>query len=370
MSRIALVIPTMGPGGAERVMEALASALAEHGHEVTLVTLIGTESDDFYKVDTVKRVALNLGMPSSSIPEAIVNNARIIVRLRRALKLASPGIVISFLTETNILSFLATRMLRVRLIVSEHTDPEKYRIRFVWDLLRRICYRRCDRIVAPTRYIQQRLQAMLKVKPTVIPNPVATQRRLNSYGKGNVIMAIGRMTPEKNHDSLLRAFARAVQECPSWKLVVVGDGPLRERIVSLGKERGLEGKVEFPGLLPDPWRDYSQSAEIFVMCSIYEGFPMALCEAMSAGLAVVCTRYNEGVDELIEHNVNGLVVPANDTEALSAAMIALMGSADLRARLGRAATGISARYGTAHVMGAWEELIAGVSSKAGSHDNA
>jgi glycosyltransferase involved in cell wall biosynthesis len=188
---------------------------------------------------------------------------------------------------------------------------------------------------------------------------VAAAPRDGGDRDSHLVVSVGRMTAEKGHDLLLRAFARLVDRYPAWRLVIAGDGPLRSALEALCDRLALRDRVEFVGLVTNVQAIFA-SAELFVLPSRREVFPMALCEAMASGVPPVATEYRPGVREIVRDGVDGLVVPVEDVPALTEAMARLMGDAAERRRLGARAVEIAQRYGVPRVMTMWEDLLLGV----------
>lgn len=357
--RILMMIPSLGPGGAEKVMSMLSRAFVERGHGVEVVTVIGSATDDFYSLEGVERTSIDLGKPSSGRVDALFNGLARVRALRRAVRRSRPDVVVSFLTETNVLAYLACFKLGVPVVVSEHTDPDRCPLRPEWRLLRKAIYPRCARLVAPNRHIASRFSTRIRRRMDILPNPVRPPAgpRADSVGARSTILTVGRMSREKNHRMLIDAFAVFARDFPDWDLVIVGDGPLKEETVRYANDKGLGESVVFAGLVTDPWSTLASRAAMFVLSSDYEGFPMALCEAMSAGLPVICTRYHDGVEELVEEGRNGLVVPVGDSGALADAMRQLALHPSLRVAMGREGPLISRRYDLTRVAESWLTLL-------------
>lgn len=360
--RITLVIPSLGPGGAEKVMSILATGLVKSGSVVTLITIDGYRTGDFFTVSPeVSRVKLGISGQSNGIVKAIISNAERIHVLRKAIKNTNPEIVISFLSETNILSLLAMRKSRIPVLVSEHTDPFRCPLSWPWSILRNLSYRWADALVVPNSQIGKYFSPLLKDKVNVIGNPVVPTRDRKSEKQQNdnkkKIVSIGRMTEEKRHELLVTSFAKVVKEFPDWRLIIIGDGPLKSDLEQLRDAFGLNSQIELPGIIEEPWVFLAHEAEIFVLSSSYEGFPMALCEAMSEGLAVISTRYHSGVNELIEEGKNGLLTAVNDSNALADQIRFLITHPDERNDMGRKAREITKKFGTRSILVKWNHLI-------------
>lgn len=365
--RLTLVIAAMGAGGAERVLSIMANHWATRGHIVTVLTFDDGTQPPFYRMDArVRCTALDLVRASRGALEALAQNLWRIVRLRRALRAIRPDAVISFMTETSVLTLLAARGLGVPVLVSEHSDPWRFPLGRSWAWLRRWSYRFAPRIVVlngqARAYFPRRLQAAL----AVIPNPVLPPpRAAATRARARQVVAMGRFTEQKGFDLLLRAFAEVRARHPEWTLVIMGDGPLRTELTGLARALGLESRVRLAGVVPDPYAVMGGS-ELFVLSSRYEAFPMALCEAMACGMAVIATEYHRDVRDIVRDGENGLLVPVEDVAALVAAMDRLMTNDAERRRLGACAAEISERYGVERVMGQWDELLAATVRRTGA----
>ncbi|MGQ9697851.1 MAG: glycosyltransferase, partial [Armatimonadota bacterium] len=148
-----------------------------------------------------------------------------------------------------------------------------------------------------------------------------------------VVGTVGRLDPLKDHESLLRAFAAVHSAVPKARLVIVGDGPLRDHLRNMAKELGVEDAVYFTGARSDV-AALLRAFDVFVLSSTHEGLPLALLEAMSAGLPVVATAVG-GVPRAVEHGVSGFVCPPGDAETLSSLILHLLEHRELRAVVGR-----------------------------------
>lgn len=149
-----------------------------------------------------------------------------------------------------------------------------------------------------------------------------------------VITVVGRLTEQKNHALLLRAFAR-LHSIQPLRLLVVGDGELRQQLEQQAAESGISAKVRFLGLRADVPAILNAS-DIFVLPSRWEGNPLSVQEAMASGLPVVATTVG-GVPELVENGVSGLLVPSEDEAALANALQTLIDHPHLRQQMGEAA---------------------------------
>ena len=161
---------------------------------------------------------------------------------------------------------------------------------------------------------------------------------------------MGRLSREKGFDILLDAFAEVAEMQPEWKLALFGEGPMRAAV-------GLTDRVTMPGLVKHA-HDALAQADIFVLPSRFEGFPNALCEAMACSVAAIATDCPSGPREIIRHDVDGLLVPPDDSGALAREVARLMADPDARRRLGERATEVVERFSPEHVVRQWEEILA------------
>ena len=244
-------------------------------------------------------------------------------------------------------------------MATEHAPFTAYRPLLKREIRRR--YGALDAVVVLGEAARQRLERAIggAVPEHVIPNAVSPQRGGTARLDRPVVVAAGRLVRAKAFERLIRAFAIVAGAHPDWRLRICGDGPRRAALRRLIAELGLEAQVELAGRVRDMEAEL-EAASIFALSSRVEGLPLALLEAMAKGLAVVSMDGAAGPCEVIEHGVDGLLVPGGDVTALAHAICALIESEELRRRLGRAATRKAADYGLERVAARWEALVAGV----------
>jgi glycosyltransferase involved in cell wall biosynthesis len=193
----------------------------------------------------------------------------------------------------------------------------------------------------------------------VIPNPVSEPRSAPDFerlARNTTIISMGRLVHLKRFDLLIDAFAALSERFPQWDLLILGEGPSREQLQARVAEHGLRERIRLPGVTTDA-EGYLRRASIFVCSSDIEGFPMALCEAMACGLAVISTRYHDDVEEIVQDGINGCLVQKGSEEALKTNLALLMSRRRIRSSFGRQAARIVERYGEASVTARWDQLV-------------
>lgn len=359
-----MVTPSLAAGGAERSVVLLSEGFLCRRHEITVVSLSGSTVDSFKLPAGVRRLALDIAADSYSSISALGNNLRRLKVLRKAIRTTRPDVVLSHMTQTNVLTTLALGGTKYRAVLIEHSDPARNTPHRVWRTLRRAVYPRAAAVVSVSRGIDKYFSWLPAAKRAVIPNPIAalkvTQPATTDPQPApntKFIVAMGRLIPVKGFDRLLSAFAQLTLKHPEWNLMILGEGGLRSQLEQQITELGLAGRVQLKGFVSNPVTVLNQ-CEFFVMTSRSEGFPYALLEAMSCGLPAVAIDCESGPREIIREGIDGMLVPEGDVNALAAAMDHLISDPTTRQRLGERATDVLDRFGTERVIAQWEALFA------------
>jgi GalNAc-alpha-(1->4)-GalNAc-alpha-(1->3)-diNAcBac-PP-undecaprenol alpha-1,4-N-acetyl-D-galactosaminyltransferase len=402
-AELILVCNSLDAGGIERVVATLANEWARRGRRVCVITL--HDRRRFYKLDpsvhrvVIDRAGLNrladllrwlagrlrrdgvprfwfLGLLFGGLYElsyrrlyrayAATVYACEAVLLRRALRRVEGPVVVSLGTPINIITLKACRGLKRRLVISERNDPKRLSRYKSWDVLARKLYNRADLVTANTRGALRDMGEYVEAgKLAFVPNPLVLSdgRGHQDHGHSSqslaaapVILNVGRMVWDKGHEVLLEAFALLGEDFGEWRLGLVGDGRLENDLRARAARLGVEGRVDWHGVVANPY-DFYHAARIFALPSRVEGTPNALLEAMSCGLPVVVSDGAPGPLELVEDGVNGLVVPVNDARALAAALARLARDPALCRRLGEAARARVAEYDLPRAVSEWETVI-------------
>jgi len=357
--RVTMVIHALSGGGAERVFCTLANHWAETGRDVTVITLGTTETDVFPLAPRVRRVGLGLLRDSHGPSQQVANTVQRVRDLRQAIQEAGATRVVSFTDKMNVLTLLACWGGPWQVVIAERSDPRHQSLGTIWEWLRRRAYPRCGAWVVQTQSVARWARTWVGRRPVVvIPNAVAgpaaaippIEHRLPR------IVAMGRLSPEKGFDVLIRAFAQLAPWYPDWALQILGTGPERERLERLAETLGVRDNVHWAG-----WCDRPEAmlldASVFVLPSRYEGFPNALLEAMACGLPCIASDCDSGPAEIIRDGVDGLLVPPDNVEALAQTLQQLVADQARRAALGRRAGDVAGRFSREAFFARWEAVL-------------
>ncbi|MFW2440316.1 MAG: glycosyltransferase family 4 protein [Arenicellales bacterium] len=360
MMKITLFDSMIGSGGAERVLTTMANELVE-AYDVSVVTFQSGPEDVFYEINNRVDVRyLDLLKKSKGVFDAIRGNLRRIKVLRQEIKALDPDVIVSFLPENNILVTLSCLGCKKPIILSEHTDPIGTKLGKAWDILRQLVYRKADTIVVLTSSAKKYFESRFRVPVVEIPNPVYLPAEKEDEEiveiPGPYIITIGRLVKNKRAGDIISAFSQIKNEYMEWRLVIVGDGPLKEGLLELARKLGVGERVIFTGLVRSPER-LLKNAEMFVSASITEVFPMAICEAMVCGVPVIVREYSESVKDIIVDKKSGVLVKKHSQESLVTAIKDLMDDQKRRKELGLEAKIAMRKFAPDVVMSRWIELF-------------
>jgi glycosyltransferase involved in cell wall biosynthesis len=362
---IALFLPDLTGGGAERATLALGTGLVEAGQAVDLVLARDAGPLRGEVAPAVTVVDLGAGRTAAA--------AR---ALGRYLRSRRPLALVSALTHANVVAALTTRMAapRIPVVVCQHTTLSTLLASGTPTerLLRPLvgpAYRRAAAVVAVSEGVAADLSATIGLPRraiTVIRNPVRLQlaRELArtpvddpwfAAGQPPVAIAIGRVSAAKDYGTLLRALS-TLRDRHTLRTVILGDGTDSPEFAETLRRHGLEGQVRGLGFVANPFK-YLARSEVLVLSSRREGLPTVLIEAMALGVPVVATDCRSGPREILEDGRLGDLVPVGDAEALARAIDgALTAPAERRARAAEFA-GAATQYDPAVVTDRYLRLL-------------
>jgi glycosyltransferase involved in cell wall biosynthesis len=323
---------------------------------------------DFYELHpAVKRMALGLAGKSANVLAVLWKNIRRMIALRRVLLQIQPDIVLGMMTEPNVLLALAAWGLpTLRTVGAEHIHPPQTPLGYLRETFRSHAYGLLDAVTALSREGKDWLKTYTSAqRVTVIPNAVTWplpghEPRIKPsalyQSERQLLLAVGRLEAQKGFDWLIEAFSKLTDKHPDWDLVIIGEGSLRTTLDKQVRESGLERRISFSGRAGN-MAEWYESADLFVMSSRYEGFPMSLVEAMAHGLAAVSFDCDTGPRDIIRHELDGLLVPPGNVAELIVALDRLMSDDLTRQRFAERAAEVRERFSMKRIAGMWEKLF-------------
>ncbi|WP_372345348.1 glycosyltransferase family 4 protein [Streptomyces sp. KL116D] len=249
-------------------------------------------------------------------------------------------------------------------VAQEHMNHGTHRP----DVQRRIVetYPRFDAVAVLTERDRVEYARLLPGTRVVrIPNAVHSLDQVPAHHDAKIVVAAGRLFPQKGFDLLIPAWAKLVGTHPDWQLRIYGSGEKKAQLRALIEEHHLYNHVLLMGHT-DRLDDELAKSSVYVLSSRFEGLPMVMIEAMSHALPVVSFDCPTGPADVLTHGVDGLLVPEQDPDALADALGRLMGDRDLRAQMGTAALLTAAAYGPDAVHPRWEALFSSLTTPDGT----
>ncbi len=301
--KIVFVNSSLQSGGTERALSGYANYLCNF-NDITIIKLDSEPS--FYKLDDrIKLINLGLIAKSSSFIEAVFNNLKRIYILKKIFYKLSPDIVFSFQTQTNILSIIAAKISGLKIMAFEQIN-HLYEKSMAFIVLRRILYPMLDKLFVLTRFDQDYYGGFVK-KVVKIPNAVFVKfpEKNEFEKKEKIILAVGRFHEDKQFDVLIKIFSRIDRQ--GYKLLIAGDGPIKDRCKKLVDELILSDSVFILEKTSEIEKLYSR-ARIFCLTSLMEGFPNVLIEAMSFGCVPVAFDCLTGPSDIITDSFDGFLI--------------------------------------------------------------
>lgn len=368
--RVMFFCPTLGEGGADRVVHTLLRRLdrARVAPELALMRREGPFAGDV----------------PADVPVFVLGSRRLLVAapdLARLLRRERPDVVFSTHGGSNIIVAVAHALARsrARLVLSERSAlrrVDRGAARRALEVpVKRVTYRRADLVTAVSCGVARELASLLGLaasKIRVVYNPVVDDDlaakaaepvdhpwfQPGAAGSVPVIVAVGRLVEIKDYPALLDAFARIRAARPA-RLLVLGDGPLRGALEERVRAAGLAGDVALHGFDPNPFK-YMARARVLLHASRAEGLPGALIQAMACGTPVVSTDCDFGPREVIARpGHDGFLVPVGDAAALADRALALLADPALAGRVAAASRESARRFTTVAALARYEAAITG-----------
>jgi glycosyltransferase involved in cell wall biosynthesis len=339
---IALFLPFLGGRGANRVMLNLANGFADKGLRVDLV--LAEARGEF--IDMVVPAVRVIDFASRGVLRSLPSFSRYLRRER-------PRILLTAMDYVNVLSILVRALVapQTRMFITCHNSLLNSVRNSPWlrdrllPFATRLTYPHADGVIAVSRGVAQTLSSITGIaigQIKVIHNPVVTptfaaqaaavvDHRWFAPGSPPVVLGAGSLTKQKDFETLIRAFAQVHTMMP-MRLMILGEGEERRNLESLVARLDLQGEVELPGFVENPFA-YMARAAVFVLSSRWEGFGLALAEALACGTPVISTDCPSGPAEILEGGNYGALIPVQHPQAMAKAIVDALAREPNRAAL-------------------------------------
>ena len=349
VNKILIINNGLSGGGIERASSSLANYFSDLGYQVQVLAL--------YQDDIVFKLNNSIKFVEPRFNRSTLGKLNYIFKLigyiRTETKIFNPTTVLAFSEWTNPYVVLALMGLKYPIYLSDRMHPLA-KLPIISELLKRIIYRFASGLIAQTNFAKRILYNKTRSNRIyVIHNPVNIIKKTKDK-EIDLIVSVGRLSPEKGHKYLIKAFSMLKNN--DWKLVLIGDGSERKSLEKLVSDLSLNDKVIFTGHLTN-FSKYLTQAKIYVLPSLKEGFPNSLIEAMALGKASISTDFFDGHNEIIENEINGILVSPANVDELFLAIENLIINNSLRLRIGKEATKIAEKLEFSKIAKQYLNLI-------------
>lgn len=385
---ILFVIDSLGGGGAERIISYLANHLDRNKFKISLCLSLGSVID--YNISEDVRICL-LQRSCSNIQHSFIgkilsffykSHLGTFIFSSRAFKdiieKERPHLIVSFLPNSNIITLLTKILFKTTIPIccSDRNNVSLEIKRLPYPTLRRIfsktIYKKADMYIAISEGVKENLIRNFKFpekKIVTIYNGVNrdyVEAQSHEPLEGKIkdilsnkeiykIITVGRLTAQKNHECLLKAF-RQVTRTLNCHLFILGEGEKREDIETLSSHLHINNEVHFLGWEKNPFK-YMKLCDLFVLTSLWEGFGNVLIEAMALGLPIISTNCPFGPSEILDNGKYGILVPSDNPDALSEAIVRVLINKGLRKDLSRKSQQRASEFSMEKMLNAYESLF-------------
>ena len=352
-------------GGIERVTINKANKLAEMGHNVAIVVTDHKEDAVFVQPlsKKVKFVDLKVGhwFGQKKWHSPVSKLYTHFVRLKKFVNEYCPDVIISVgQSEKQVISLLRTKAVKIREIhflstYRKYTYNKKWLAKILDFIDYKINIRGYDKVVLLTKEDFDNYYNGNKQKTVVISNPITIKSQISQLTSKNIV-TVSRLHVYKNIIGLVEAFNIVSKAHPDWCLKIYGTGPEEDNIKSYIKKTNLENNVILEGYTDNVPLVLSKS-DIYACASVFEGFGLALIEALACGLPVVTYQFPVGAKDILEGSGAGYLVPMHDIEMLAKKICYLIEHEDVRKEMSLNAIKRAEDFEINNIMTQWIDLF-------------
>lgn len=354
MENLVCITYRMGFGGCEKVVATICNEFSNMGINCNIITFKGSDSV-YHLNEGVNHIkATNFGEKTSGF-----NKIKVAFKIRKIVKKLNPDRILIMPEEISPIMIPFLISLNIPIIVSDRNNPWIMPKNKINRILRKIFYRFAKGFVFQTKEASEFFSRKIQEKGTIILNPLDIKRipKKNSDERTKEIVTAGRLEEQKNQKLLIKSFAKFNKKYDDYKLIIYGNGSLKNELTELANSLIPEKNFEFRDATNNVLNEINNST-MFVLSSNFEGLPNILIEAMACGLPCISTNCpSGGPAELIIDGENGILVPVNDEGSLVNAMIKLVEDKEYADRIGEKAREIIKRTTPEVIISQWKNYI-------------
>jgi glycosyltransferase involved in cell wall biosynthesis len=330
--KVCIFLPSLAGGGAEGSMLRIATALADRGHEIDLVTARDEQAANHRPGPQVRYETLGKAHTRSAVRD-----------LAQLLRARRPDVMCTAMDHANAAGLLAAGWSRTGtpVVVTFRNDVAAASRRsgrafsYIRPQLARLALWRADHVIAVSDGVRAGLDRLAHgsgSKITRVYNPTVRDRLFElasapadgaeADAEGDLavtVLAVGRLSEQKGFDALIRAFAEVAPKHPAARLLILGEGPQRSELEDLARRLGVADRVALPGYATNPYRAMSR-CRVFAFSSRWEGLGNVLVEAGALGCTIVATDCPSGPRELLADRPQATLVPVDDVPTFATAL--------------------------------------------------
>lgn len=343
--------------GSENHLLTLLPLLKEYGYIIEILIFTEKKQSSDLFVEKMKAKGIKT---ERFIIENKHFNPSLIPRLVKKIKQEKYDLVHTHLIHADLYGMIAAKIAGVKAIVSSRHNDNAFRRKFPWNLLINLNTKLADHLICISESLKQfsmKYEGTPEQKISVIyygfkpqnkPINSNLKKEFNWSEEITIIGIVARLIEQKGHSTLLKAMSQILPEFPPTKLVIIGDGTLRQSLEEYSKKLGINKQTHFLGYHQNA-AEMMHDFDIFVHPSRWEGFGLVFLEAMAAKLPIIATNVS-AIPEIVEDKTTGLLVPKDDEKALVKAISKLLSNPDLAKNMGEKGKKRLENYFTVDIM--------------------
>ena len=355
--RIAIVFDDcMRLGGVERVINNLSNYFSsEYNYTIEVINYnMNSKKQNFVYNPEIKITDLTIKNTKKNFVSKFINKIKLRNKLKKYLKENKYDIILCMAALSNISVAQVRKDIGAKVIGTEHVPYDGHSLKT--KIKRRIFYKNLDALVVLTQEDYDKNAKYFK-NVSIIYNSIPDTFRYENYNvESKKILAAGRLTEGKGFDILIKCTREAFEKYPDWNLEILGEGEKKKELGSLIEKYNLSKNITIKNFI-DNMEEVMKEYSFFVMTSKYEGFGLVLVEAQATGLPVISFDCKSGPKEIINNNIDGVLVKAENENEMPKAIVSMIEDKEFRKKLSKNAVINSERFRNEKIGNEWKELF-------------